>query len=101
MSNDCEVIQHSWIMGESSAAAGSDAPQSAGFTPLEALVADTRRCCLRPFRFFVSWQGVLTLAYTCAWSARISARMVLTRSDDPCPFRCCLSLRQHSQAQQC
>jgi hypothetical protein len=49
------------------AAAGSDPARSAGYTPLEALVADTRRCCLRPFRFFVSWQGVLTLAYTCAY----------------------------------
>jgi hypothetical protein len=54
-------------MDELPAAAGSDPARSAGYTPLEALVADTRRCCLRPFRFFVSWQGVLTLAYTCAY----------------------------------
>ena len=38
---------------------------AASFTPLEALIAQTHGCCLRPFRFFVSWQGVLTLAYTC------------------------------------
>lgn len=30
---------------------------------LEYLVQNTRSCVLRPFSFFVSWQGVLTLAY--------------------------------------
>ena len=35
-------------------------------TPLERLLARTPTCRLQPYRFFVSWQGVLTLAYTCA-----------------------------------
>ena len=51
-------------MGDPAAAQGGRDP-AAGLTPLEALIAQTRQCCLRPFRFFVSWQGVLTLAYTC------------------------------------
>ena len=51
-------------MDESTAAQGGRDPHAASFTPLEALIARTRPCCLRPFRFFVSWQGVLTLAYT-------------------------------------
>lgn len=32
-------------------------------TLLESLIAETPRCLLKPFAFFVSWQGVLTLAY--------------------------------------
>lgn len=32
---------------------------------LEQLIAATPACLLRPLRFFVSWQGVLTLAYRC------------------------------------
>ena len=31
---------------------------------LESLVADTAPCILEPMEFFVSWQGVLTIAYT-------------------------------------
>lgn len=30
---------------------------------LDQIVANTRRCLLRPFSFFVSWQGVVTLAF--------------------------------------
>lgn len=33
-------------------------------TALESLLASTCKCRLQPFRFFVSWQGVVTLAYT-------------------------------------
>jgi hypothetical protein len=32
-------------------------------THLEYLVRNTSACVLRPFSFFVSWQGVITLAY--------------------------------------
>lgn len=32
-------------------------------THLEYLARNTQACVLRPFCFFVSWQGVLTLAY--------------------------------------
>jgi hypothetical protein len=32
-------------------------------TQLEYLVRNTQACVLRPFCFFVSWQGVITLAY--------------------------------------
>ena len=35
-----------------------------GLTALESLLAGTRTAKLQPFRFFVSWQGVVTLAYT-------------------------------------
>jgi len=39
-------------------------PRAAGPAPtLEALIGATPRCHLTPFSFFVSWQGVLTLAY--------------------------------------
>ncbi len=58
-------------MDEPKAAQGCRGPHASGFTPLEALIARTRMCCLRPFRFFVSWQGVLTLAYTCVFSPRL------------------------------
>ena len=57
-------------MDEPEAAQGGRDPHASGFTPLEALIARTRTCCLRPFRFFVSWQGVLTLAYTCVLPPR-------------------------------
>ena len=33
-------------------------------TPLEALLAACPTCFLQPFVFFVSWQGVLTLAFS-------------------------------------
>jgi hypothetical protein len=32
---------------------------------LEHLLTRTAPCLLAPFRFFVSWQGVLTLAFRC------------------------------------
>jgi hypothetical protein len=32
-------------------------------TQLEYLCRNTQACVLRPYCFFVSWQGVLTLAY--------------------------------------
>lgn len=32
--------------------------------PLEAMVADTRACKFEALEFFVSWQGVLTIAYS-------------------------------------
>jgi hypothetical protein len=55
------------------AGAGADAgagsplsPRAAGDAPtLESLIRATPRCHLTPFSFFVSWQGVLTLAYRC------------------------------------
>lgn len=36
---------------------------TAGETQLEYLCRNTKACVLRPYCFFVSWQGVLTLAY--------------------------------------
>jgi hypothetical protein len=33
-------------------------------TPLEAVLAACHTCFLQPYVFFVSWQGVLTLAFT-------------------------------------
>lgn len=39
------------------------ATKPANETHLEYLTANTQACVLRPFCFFVSWQGVLTLAY--------------------------------------
>ncbi len=36
---------------------------STSSTQLDYLIANTQMCMLRPFSFFVSWQGVLTLAY--------------------------------------
>ena len=36
-----------------------------GGDALRALIARTPRCRLRPTAFFVSWQGVVTLAYRC------------------------------------
>ena len=32
-------------------------------TPLEVMVKAAPSCYIEPFQFFVSWQGVLTLAY--------------------------------------
>ncbi len=63
-------------MDELTAAQRRHDPQAGGFTSLEALIARTRTCCLRPFRFFVSWQGVLTLAYTCVLPPKQVARMI-------------------------
>jgi hypothetical protein len=37
--------------------------QLAGETQLAYLCRNTQACVLRPYCFFVSWQGVLTLAY--------------------------------------
>ncbi len=42
---------------------------------LEQLIAATPACLLRPLRFFVSWQGVLTLAYRCG-GQQLSGRQV-------------------------
>lgn len=42
-----------------SAASHSDAKE----TQLDYLCRNTQACVLRPYCFFVSWQGVLTLAY--------------------------------------
>jgi hypothetical protein len=36
---------------------------TSGETQLEYLCKNTQACVLRPYCFFVSWQGVLTLAY--------------------------------------
>lgn len=52
-------------MAVAEAVAGPSAPPSSSTaeTHLEYLTRNTQACVLRPYCFFVSWQGVLTLAY--------------------------------------
>eukprot|EP00882_Tetradesmus_deserticola_P029488 GHRQ01033033.1.p1 GENE.GHRQ01033033.1~~GHRQ01033033.1.p1 ORF type:complete len:259 (+),score=30.91 GHRQ01033033.1:84-779(+) len=50
-------------MALAAAASTSVLPCSTAETHLDYLLRNTQSCVLRPYCFFVSWQGVLTLAY--------------------------------------
>lgn len=49
-------------------------------TQLEYLCRNTQACVLRPYCFFVSWQGVLTLAYRWGWTAATERSQVCSVS---------------------
>eukprot|EP00955_Chlamydomonas_euryale_P095862 364965-Chlamydomonas_euryale.AAC.14 len=61
MAAPAPAAMHSHPVVDAGAAA---TPAPASQPRLDALLAQTPACVLMPCRFFVSWSGVLTLAYT-------------------------------------
>lgn len=58
-----------------------DEPQNG--LKLEQLLLDTPKCLLKPFKFFVSWQGVLTLAFRCASTIPLALGSVVSANHRP------------------